>query len=485
MPASRGRTDVRPRFISLFSGLGSADHGFEQAGLRCAAQVEIDPACQAVLRHWWPAVPLYGDITKVRGADLPEAEVVVWGSPCQNLSVAGNRAGLAGAESGLFFEGLRVIREMREASDGRFPTISVWENVPGAYSSDDGRDFGAVLDGLAGIGAVDLAWRVVNCEHWAPQRRRRVFVVACFPPVADGHPTAGGGRAAEILTLTESVRRNPGPGRAAGQGASGAVAGSLGGGSGARGYADDTDRMTFIPTVSYGLNAKGGTGRQDGESETFLTVAYTVHGEYSTAMVGNGDAQVAFETQVARNLDTTGDYATSQGGTVLAFQERGREGGPNLEMQEGIAYALTSPHGGGRRQEMNVAVPLAVNWQAGATVEMSLSETTVPSLIVQQTPAVAQPLRSNRWGGSDSHGDEGTVIPAGMGVRRLTPLEASRLQSLPDTWLEEPQHKGKPLSDGVRYRMLGNAMNAAVMRWIGQRLAAALADAGPSGPGSL
>jgi len=225
-------------YVSLFSGVGGFDLGFDQAGWQCVAQVEWDKHCQQILARHWPDVARWGDIADVNGHDLPAADCVIFGSPCQDLSVAGKQAGLGGDRSSLFFEACRVIGEMREVSDGRCPTFAVWENVPGALSSNSGRDFGAVLDALAELGAVALEWRVLDAQWFGvPQRRRRVFVVACFDPRIGSGP--------QVLPIGASVRRDSAKGRSSRQ----EVAGTLGGGSGSRGWAADTDRMTFVPAT--------------------------------------------------------------------------------------------------------------------------------------------------------------------------------------------------------------------------------------------
>lgn len=196
-------------FVSLFSGVGGFDMGLEAAGWRCVAQVEWDKHCQGVLARHWPDVPRWSDVADVSGHDLPHADVVAFGSPCQDLSVAGKRAGFDGKRSVLFYEATRIIREMREASNGRYPAWVVWENVAGALSSSGGRDFAAVLDELADLGAVDIAWRVLDARWFGvPQRRRRVFVVADL----------AGQRAGTIHTEPEGVPWHPRSSRAAGQG---------------------------------------------------------------------------------------------------------------------------------------------------------------------------------------------------------------------------------------------------------------------------
>ena len=198
------------RVISLFSGVGGFDLGLERAGMVTVAQCEWDPKCQAVLRRHWPHVPKWHDVADVRGDDLPDAEVVAFGSPCQDLSVAGKRAGLEGGRSGLFYEAIRIIKELQDS--GRGPQYVIWENVVGALSSNKGADFGAVLGALAELGAVDVQWRILDARFYGvPQRRRRVFVVARFDPRAAGGP--------EVLPVFPSVRGNPKKGSKARKGA--------------------------------------------------------------------------------------------------------------------------------------------------------------------------------------------------------------------------------------------------------------------------
>ena len=161
-------------FVSLFSGVGGFDLGLERAGWRCVAQVEWDKHCQAVLARHWPEVPRWADVADVSGHELPPADVVAFGSPCQDLSVEGRRAGFVeGGRSSLFFEAIRIIKEMRDATDGTLPRFVIWENVVGALSSNQGDDFGAVIDALAEVGAVDIGWRVLDARWFGvPQRRR-------------------------------------------------------------------------------------------------------------------------------------------------------------------------------------------------------------------------------------------------------------------------------------------------------------------------
>ena len=133
---------------SLFDGIGGWLISAKRNGIRPVWASEIEPFPIAVTKHHHPEVMHLGDITKLDGAKIEPVDIITSGSPCQNLSVAGNRKGLAGNESGLFYESTRLLREMRTETNGRYPRFYVWENVTGAYSSNKGRDFRSVLESL-------------------------------------------------------------------------------------------------------------------------------------------------------------------------------------------------------------------------------------------------------------------------------------------------------------------------------------------------
>lgn len=215
-----------------------------------------------------------GDITKMSGYTIPPVDVVTFGSPCQDLSIAGKRAGMAGERSGLFSEAVRIIREMRYATFGAYPKYAVWENVPGAFSSNKGEDFHAVLQSLCRVidpdatiprptdarggikwpraGAIladhySLAWRTMDAQHWGvPQRRLRISLVLDLT----------GGRAGEVLFEPESLRGHFAPGVTPGQ----ATAGTVENGAGT---ADCTDAIPVnlqIATRHKSLGERTGLG---------------------------------------------------------------------------------------------------------------------------------------------------------------------------------------------------------------------------------
>lgn len=185
--------------VSLFAGVGGFDLAMERNGVEVVANVEIDKQCQKVLAKHFPSAKQFSDITDVKGSDLiaagfePSRGIITGGFPCQDLSVAGKRAGLAGERSGLFWEIARLIEE----------TKTEWfilENVPGLLTSNKGQDFGVVIGTMADIG-YSLAWRVLDAQHFGvPQRRRRVFIL--------GRRTGDGLSPAEVLFKSEGLRRN-------------------------------------------------------------------------------------------------------------------------------------------------------------------------------------------------------------------------------------------------------------------------------------
>jgi len=167
------------KFGSLFTGVGGFDLGFERAGMECAWQVEVDKHCIEVLERHYPNVRRYEDVRKVGKENLESVDLICGGFPCQDLSVAGKRAGLDGERSGLWFEFKRIIGELK-------PRWVVIENVPGLLSSSGGDDFAVILSGLAEFG-YGVAWRVLDSQYFGvAQRRRRVFIVASLGNLSCG-----------------------------------------------------------------------------------------------------------------------------------------------------------------------------------------------------------------------------------------------------------------------------------------------------------
>lgn len=219
------------RYLSTFSGIGGFDLGFDRAGMTCVGQVEIDAKARAVLERHWPNVPKHDDITTARewASDIglvAAVDLVCGGFPCQPFSVAGKREGREDPRGNLFWNALALATHVQAR-------WIVLENVPGLLSSNGGRDFGSIITSLADAGYGYVEWRVLDSQFFGvPQRRRRLFVVA-----GTSDP-----RRAPVLLEPEGSAGNPAAVNPTRQD----VAGTLGGGSGSRGWSSDVERMTFV-----------------------------------------------------------------------------------------------------------------------------------------------------------------------------------------------------------------------------------------------
>ena len=198
---------------SLFDGSGGFPLGGKLAEIEPVWSAEIEPFPVLVTHKRLPEVKHYGDVSGIKGSELEPVDIITFGSPCQDMSIAGRRAGLDGERSGLFYQAIRIIKEMREATNGEKPRYCVWENVPGAFSSNGGDDFKAVLEAVISVKEAgvevpapenkrwakadvllgdgwSVAYRVLDAQYWGvPQRRARIYLVGDF----------NGGSAGEVL----------------------------------------------------------------------------------------------------------------------------------------------------------------------------------------------------------------------------------------------------------------------------------------------
>lgn len=358
------------RYGSVCSGIEAATVAWGPLGWKAAWFSEIDAFPSAVLAHYYPNIENKGDFTRIHDdRDAGPIDVLVGGTPCQSFSVAGLREGLDDPRGNLALEFLRLADALR-------PRWIVWENVPGVLSSTSGQpagpppdrvgvgpgervvvedeyeersDFGCFLAALSELG-YGWAYRVLDAQFFGvPQRRRRVFVV--------GHPDWR--RAAAVLFERDCMSGNPPPRREAGAGVAPSVT------PGARRASGQRSGELFAPVDGTVADVGDGAGVRDvrrvpGDDGLIPETATTVTGRQA-----KGPDSDCTDTLIAHTLRGEGFDASEDGtgrGTPLvpvAFQERGRTGGRQAEWSEGLAYSLTAPSGGGRRHEMNVAVPVA------------------------------------------------------------------------------------------------------------------------------
>lgn len=224
--------------VSLFAGVGGFDLAMQRNGVQVVASVEIDKACNQVLAKQFPDARQFTDITTTKGSDLidagfnPSGGIITGGFPCQDLSVAGKRAGLAGERSGLFWEIARLVEETQTE-------YFVLENVPGLLSSNKGADFGVVIGTMADLG-YSVAWRVLDAQHFGvPQRRRRVFIV--------GRRTGNQSDPAKVLFERDSVRGNSSQSKQTGQDSTASTPRSFG----QTGFAKYSEGVTTLTATTY------------------------------------------------------------------------------------------------------------------------------------------------------------------------------------------------------------------------------------------
>ncbi len=461
-----------------------------------------------------------GDITKINGAEIEPVWCITGGSPCQDLSVAGKRAGLAGARSSLFMEQVRVVKEMRENDKrngrmGRFirPRFLVWENVPGAFSSNGGDDFRAVLEEVVRIvetdfslprlpdkqkwtkaGAIDgdgwsIAWRTHDAQYWGvPQRRRRIALVADF----------GGQRAGEILFEREGLpgdfeQGEPTQEEAAGNSGDGVAV---------------NDRMAygFCAKASAGAGSVGfqkecGATLQAGSCAFQMgTVAYTLDGrngvvneEKSGALQAkeNGGFSYNCVNPVAYTMQAIGEYADKEVGS--SCKQRDYKDATDLVCEPkcyGISSfdsnAMKSPNLNSGTYEADTSRTLDLNGgnpacnQGGVAVceRTTFAETRFFNWQQDDKSVTLHEKGASYGGGSEVLRCERKIRWI---VRRLTPTECERLQGFPDGWTDigewtDSKGKKRKPSDTPRYKALGNSIALPFWYWMFCRMAKHLPD---------
>lgn len=532
------------RYLSLFSGIEAATVAWHGTGLDPVAFAEIEDFPSALLAHRFPGVPNLGDVTQIDGRALVQKygkiDLVVGGSPCQDLSVAGNQKGLehgSGTRSSLFYQQVRIAEEVGAE-------WVLWENVPGAFSSNGGRDFAAVLARFCGVqfpvpahgwqnsgvaaggrGGWGVAWRVLDAQYVGgcpvhvaergigpvPQRRRRVFLVA----------RAGGEwRApAEVLLDGACVPRDPPPRRKTGKKAAGPVeagaaggdvAGTLNCNHKAAGSATSQDADSGLLVVApAAFKSSHYTRGKDGAPSPIAPSlsADADRGDQDTLVLAQGPGADPYNGvltgDVACGLTTLSGHAGSRTGpTVLASAFNiTPESGQGADLQATpaeVAMGLSATNMSEKTDRITAVVqhvPLvlvqavdcrnATLSDAGHTLqaaglgdERGSNPNACPAVLCFDQAQVTHPENRSRPEPGDpchslaqENASRVTVAVPGenLVVRRLTPMECERLQGFPDLWTLIP-FNGKPSSDSVRYKALGNSMAIPCMRWLGQRL---------------
>lgn len=462
-------------FLEFFAGVGGFRLGLEKAGHTCVGACEIDPKAREVYAARFGSEPEYEDITAIEARSLPKADLWVGGFPCQDVSIAGAGKGIEeGTRSGLWLTWSKLVAVCR-------PPWLFIENVPGLLSNRGGQDFRTVLRTLDELGYVG-AWRVLDAQFFGvPQRRRRVFIVACRAGVGD--PRA-------VLFEPEGVCRDLATGGA--QRADVARCLTAGAASGSR-YDGDTETFVSVD-VARPLKAKA----NDSHDESHDTYVAQCHGSNVGPMgalrVGNGNVTggVPFIADVPAVAGTLGGGSGSRGwcndldcsGAFIPFVKTHRAtSDTDVEIWRQNDTAPTLNEGDCR----DVRTPVAVAFNSFAESGNGgngYTEDATPPVRGSNPPAIGfdtlnQTLSHVSPCLRNPNGTFGDGVPAvhtdpAHAVRRLTPTECERLQGFPDGWtclcgVRPYSTSACKCKDGYRYKQMGNAVAVPVIEWIGCR----------------
>jgi len=431
-------------FGSLFAGVGGFDLGMESAGWNCEWQVEWDKHCQSVLRKHWPTVPKYFDIRDVDGSKLTPVDCIVFGSPCQDLSIAGKGGGLEGSRSGLFHEAIRVIKEMRDATKNEFPKWTIWENVPGALSSNKGNDFARVIDEMANIGALAIEWHILDAQWFGvAQRRRRVFVLACYDPGTVARCPE------QILSVPKDSKGDIKQSRKKRKQA----AGKIETGFSEPGINGERGVTVFQP----GTMVRQGSGVSE-------DIVPTLRAEHHN---GDNFPHIAYNNPIIVDGTRVDDIRIYEDQIVPTLKHRMGTGGGQVPLV-GLEQPVLAYDGYNNAISENIYRTLRLG--------------------IDSADHIAIPIQGTIIGRSDTAGPQGKgfgdendpsytldtisqhgVMTPELVLRKLTPLECERLMGFPDNHTKYDD-EGKIIADTNRYKMCGNAVASPVAKWVGKAI---------------
>lgn len=440
---------------SLFSGVGGFDLGLERAGMEIAWQVEIDPQSRSVLRHHWPNAELHKDVNDVGRTNLAPVDLICGGFPCQDLSVAGKREGMAGQRSGLWWEFHRILGELT-------PRWCLIENVPGLLSSNEGRDMLALVDSLEQLG-YGWSYRILDSQHFGvAQRRRRVFIV--------GH--LGGPCPPEILLESEGVSWDSEEGEAQGEGA----AESFGRGTDGEGSRGGVIPLDIRNATRRATDMGNGVGiGSEGDPSPTLTGVHVpgVVSVIDRAAFNQGqNAQyepLIEETETLPPLVARGPHAVMKADGFCKYNESGVAGPLRAVGQDNADVDLVLAHGQANAEITEDQSPTLSLLHEAPIVFRKAQK--AQFIVGQKTYFDVTPTLAAGGNGvvSASGGQGLEAYYVGAIPRRLTPTECERLQGFPDGWTRL-KDDGTELADSPRYRMMGNAVTVNVAEWIGKRI---------------
>ena len=475
---------------SLFDGSGGFPLGGMLAGITPLWASEIEPFAVRVTTKRLPQMKHYGDVSALNGAELPPVDIITFGSPCQDMSIAGKRSGLGGSRSSLFYEAVRIIKEMRCATNGKYPRFCVWENVPGAFSSNKGEDFRCVLESLRRVrdetvsvprcekwtnageilaDGFSIAWRVLDAQYWGvPQRRKRIYLVADFDSECAGKILFESEGLSGYFAEGFKAWQRTASAAESGSGVASAVCLNDQGGQSIEISNDITGTLRaethghppcVLESVVYENHS------QDTRYTGPLEVAPTVSSTYG--MGGNNQPFVVentrcfdvrftsdgtknarhncYETDTSRTIDTGGNSPDSNQGGVAVVAVQGsmigradKNGPQGSGVNEDVSFTLNATDRHAVAFSQDSYTKYSENDKCGALraaggMYGGGSETLVYSTSKNSYHTEAEENLANTLVASD-YKDPPTVNSPEYIVRRLTPTECARLQGFPDWW---------------------------------------------------
>lgn len=453
------------RYLSVCSGIEAASVAWGPLGWTPVAFSEVERFSCAVLAHHYPDVPNVGDMTKIDGRRYHgTVDLLVGGTPCQDFSVAGKRAGLSGERSGLALDFIRLAREIT-------PRWILWENVPGCLSTNGGIDFGSFAQALADCG-YHLAYRILDAQFFGvPQRRRRVFLVGYL---GDWQP------AAAVLFEPHSLRRDTPPCRKKREDVTPSITASLGTGGPDDNRAQDGFYVPEIVGQATSCKWSKGTSGPAGDEHHNLVSQY---GDIAGALTRRHDSSpCADRGMTVLCVHGTQDPDVLEGVAHTIGRNQGQEAciaihphcigrGPDAGPQgkeylnDGSAYTMDTKSPQAVAFVQNQLGEVRTGSLCGTlTRNSNASGRNTPIVFTEVAPTVGASGPPYSRTGNERVESEAMVLCVAS-VRRLTPRECERLQGFPDDYTNIPG-----ASDSARYKALGNSMAVPVMRWIGERI---------------
>jgi DNA (cytosine-5)-methyltransferase 1 len=460
--------------LDLFSGIGGFHLGFERAGYKVTSFFsEVDKHAIAVYKNQFKDSTYVGSVTDVRGADLPSIDLITFGSPCQDFSLAGKRAGMEGQRSSLVLEAIRLIHECR-------PRVFIWENVKGTFSSNDGADFWAIIQAFANIGGYRCEWQLCNTSWVLPQNRERIYLV--------GYSTAPERGWRGVFPVGEEI------------GKSGEIkqTASLTGGQLGRvldpngiGYAlsacDYKDPMKVeIKQIGTKLDSNGGT--QPYQQDRVYDADGTTSQQLEMVQEPKGINKVTYgKHQQDCYYEIDGNMCSIPAGThgstphLLKIKVKSANQKGYQEAEAGDAVRLYQPESNTQRGRVGkgIAHTLETTGQQGV-VQPNYTYEAANELVRRNT------LNEGEVKGLDFYNQSvRDVIPTltdpkhnsqglfdGYRIRRLTPIECERLQGFPDDHTAFGNYDGevKPMSNTQRYKQCGNAVTVDIVSLVAEQL---------------